>query len=206
MGCGWVKRRRIEHQRVEDVGSARPGSSEAPWCTAAAPCRRISGRRRRTDAVDGRGFPRMASSDAGAVWWCRVAPGTGHRRLELRGKRNGLGQHLGRKWGGEGRLGGAAWRKRGGGLLGSSAGKGARPVGAGGGLPDVAAREQGRRGGSGRGGHDWAMHEGMGWSRKGGSWAVHEATMLILIYIKIRTEHNWFWSKKTGFLLINFFK
>jgi hypothetical protein len=39
------------------------------------------------------------------------------------------------------------------GLPGSDAGKGALSVGAGRGLPDVAAREQGRRGGgSGRGG------------------------------------------------------
>jgi hypothetical protein len=147
MGHGRVERRRIEHQRVEDAGSARAGSSRAPWCSAVAPYRRSSGWCGRADAADGQGFPRMASSDAGAVRWRRAAPGTGRRWLEPRGKRNGLGRRLGRKWG-EGRLGAPRGGKEagGGGLPGSGTGKGTRPAGLNGDLPSVAAREQGRRG------------------------------------------------------------
>jgi hypothetical protein len=36
----------------------------------------------------------------------------------------------------------------------------------------------------------------VGRSRGGGSWAVRKATVLISIYNKIPTEHNWIWSKK----------
>jgi hypothetical protein len=53
----------------------------------------------------------------------------------------------------------------------------------------------GAKGGPVRVGHGWAVHEGMSWSERGGSWAVREATVLISIYNKIPTEHNWIWSK-----------
>jgi hypothetical protein len=46
----------------------------------------------------------------------------------------------------------------------------------------------------------WAVREGVGQSGRGGSWALREAIVLISIYNKIPTEHNWIWSKNWLFV------
>jgi hypothetical protein len=129
-------------------GSARAGSSGAPWCLAAAPYRRSYRRHGRMDVADGRGFPRTVSSDAGAVRCVgRLrAPAVGSSNRGEKG--TGSGDVCEENGGGGGVSSGAphGGKEEDGSLPGSGAGKGARRS------AQRGSAGAGAKGGPGRGG------------------------------------------------------